>query len=390
MPPMDFSHVVIGGGAIGLAIASRLVTAATTTGVHATARRVLLLERNRHLGQETSSRNSEVIHAGLYYPPDSLKTALCLRGKEMMYDLLVRQGIPHRRCGKWIVAQNGEQGEYLADLRSKADALGVPTRFVGAAEAGRVEPHVRVGECALESTTTGVMDSHGLMRYLHAAYEDGGGDVAASTDVVGIERVVGGYKISTRTGETEGEEDEEGNRYELTSECVINSAGLSAVRIANMILPSDRQVRGYYAKGQYYSYATPAEYRPRHLIYPCPERNLAGLGTHLTFDLAGQIRFGPDVEWIEDPTDYSVSETRLDDVYDAVRQFYPSLARSRLQVDYCGIRPKMTPAGASASDFLIRHEEEAGLPGFVNLLGMESPGLTSCLAIADHVEDLLK
>ncbi|CCG83846.1 protein of unknown function [Taphrina deformans PYCC 5710] len=373
---LDFSHVVVGGGAIGLAVAARL---AAPTGP-AVSRTVLLLERNRTLGSETSSRNSEVIHAGLYYPPDSLKTHLCLKGKAMLYGLLERRGIGYRRCGKWIVAQDGGQEEYLGTLKAKADALGVPTEFVSSARASRVEPHIRVDACALESTTTGIMDSHGLMAYLRAQFENDGGDVSPATRVEAIEKISGGYRITTRT--------EGGEEFQVTTESVINSAGLSAVNVANMVLPEGEKVKGYYAKGQYYAYSgRPA---PSRLIYPCPEKDLAGLGTHLTFDLAGQLRFGPDVEWTDDPTDYSTSSERIEDVFHAVKQFYPSLDRSKLTVDYCGIRPKMTPAGASASDFMIREESSRGLPGFVNLLGMESPGLTSCLAIADHVEELLK
>ncbi|RZK45292.1 MAG: NAD(P)/FAD-dependent oxidoreductase [Hymenobacter sp.] len=378
MPGMDFSHVVVGGGAIGLAIASRLVTPTLTSSA---ARNVLMIERNRHVGMETSARNSEVIHAGLYYPLDSLKTELCIKGKHMLYDLFERQNIPYRKTGKWIVAQNAQEAEYLQGLKSKADGLDVPVKYLSSAEANRLEPHIRADECVLESTSTGIMDSHSLMQYLLHKFESDGGDVSLGTSITDIQQIPGGYKLIT-------ESESSSEPFEITTSCVINSSGLAAVKIANMILPETAKVKGYYAKGQYYSYT--GHPRPSRLIYPCPAPDLAGLGTHLTLDLAGQIRFGPDIEWIEDPSDYSTSDTRLEEVYQAVKLFYPSLDRARLGVDYCGIRPKMTPQGASASDFMIRDEESNGLPGFINLLGIESPGLTSCLSLAEHVEKMAR
>ncbi|ORY74134.1 FAD dependent oxidoreductase [Protomyces lactucae-debilis] len=365
---MDFSHVVVGGGVVGLAVASRLARAAASNSV-------LLIERNRQVGQETSSRNSEVIHAGLYYPLNSLKTELCIKGKSILYELFDKQGIDYKRCGKWIVAQNADQAAYLDTLRNKADQLGVPTRTLSAKQAQVIEPHVRADECVLESTSTGIMDSHGLMTYLLGQFENAGGDVSLATKVDRIDAIAGGYKLSTTSA---------GEAFDIKSESVINCAGLYAVDIANMILKE--QLKAYYAKGQYYAYAGGPV--PKHLIYPCPEKHLAGLGTHLTFDLAGQIRFGPDIEWVDSPADLSASDARLDEVYKAVQQFFPSLERSRLTADYCGIRPKMAPKGSAATDFEIRHEPNH--PGFVNLLGIESPGLTSCLAIAEHVEGLLK
>jgi L-2-hydroxyglutarate oxidase LhgO len=295
----------------------------------------------------------------------------------MLYDLFDKQGIDYKRCGKWIVAQNAEQAEYLHTLKAKADSLGVPTRTLSAKKANQLEPHIRAQECVLESTSTGIMDSHGLMTYLLGQFENAGGDVSLATDLNGIEPVAGGFKLRTRSA---------GEPFEIKTESVINCAGLHAVDIANMLRKPEDQLKAYYAKGQYYAYSGGPV--PKHLIYPCPEKHLAGLGTHLTFDLAGQIRFGPDVEWIDDPADLSSSDTRLDEVYEAVKQFFPSLERERLTADYCGIRPKMAPRGSAATDFEIRHEQDR--PGFVNLLGIESPGLTSSLAIAEYVEGLLR
>lgn len=253
----------------------------------------------------------------------------------MLYDLLERHNIPYARTGKWIVAQDGEQAEYLHTLKRKADALDVPVRFRSRQQAETLEPHVRVRECALESTSTGIMDSHALMTYLLGQFEAHGGDVSLNTSIASIEKMsssgAGGYRLSTTTthhGGAAGGSGTGGERYDITTECVINSAGLNAVPVANMVLPKDKHFKAYYAKGQYYSYT--GQPRPSRLIYPCPEKDLAGLGTHLTLDLNHQVRFGPDIEWIDDPTDYSTSAARLDQVYRAVSQFFPSLDRTKL------------------------------------------------------------
>lgn len=232
------------------------------------------------------------------------------------------------------------------------------------------------------------MDSHGLMTYLRGNFETNGGTVALSSTVQSIDMINGsssqGYKITTRNADTT-------EQFAVTTSSVINCAGLESVNIANMLLPNP--LTAYYAKGQYYTYSAPsAERRPIRLIYPTPNPDLAGLGTHLTFDLAGQFRFGPDVEWITDPTDYSTTtgSKRLPMTASEIQIFYPSLDPARLSVSYCGIRPKLSKEGEGARDFYIKEESEHGLPGFVNLVGIESPGLTSCLAIAEYVDDLLK
>lgn len=383
---LDFSHVVIGGGAIGLAIAARLAPPTASS----TSRNILLLDRNRHVGQETSSRNSEVIHAGIYYPKESLKTDLCIKGKKMLYRLFDHEGIGYKRLGKWIVAQNEKEAEYLQKLHQKAVDLDVPTHFITREKANSLEPSIKVSECALVSPTTGIMDSHGLMTYLRGSFESNGGTTSLATVVQSIEPINGspsqGYKLTTRNTQTD-------ESFTTTTASIINSAGLESVNIANMLLPESHRLKAYFAKGQYYSYIPHANQpRPSHLIYPTPNPDLAGLGTHLTLDLAGQLRFGPDVEWITDPTDYSTKtgSERLPATATEIQKFYPSLDPARLEVSYCGIRPKLTKQGENAGDFYIKEESDKGLPGLVNLVGMESPGLTSCLAIAEYVDGLLK
>ncbi|PGG99190.1 hypothetical protein GX51_06384 [Blastomyces parvus] len=394
----DFTHAVIGGGIIGLSIARHLtLTRPNTT--------TILLERHAALGTETTSRNSEVIHAGLYYPPTSLKTHLCIRGKHLLYTLCASpaHNIPHKRTSKWILAQDAEQLERLQRMHEHAGRLGVPTRFLGTEEMARREPDVRARAGVLESPSTGIVDSHALMACLHAEFEEGGGDVALLTAVRGVEKMGpgGGYRIYTRpvrvgreagaTGCAEGEEEEEGEEETtITAETVINAAGHNACAVSNMLLPPARHVHPAYAKGTYFSY-TASSPKPRTLLYPAPKPGLGGLGTHLTLDMTGQVRFGPDVEWVDGPEDLVPNVGRLEEAVREIREYLPGVRPEAIGLDYCGVRPKL--AGKEGEDkgafrdFVIREEE--GFEGFVNLLGIESPGLTSALAIGERVEELL-
>ncbi len=330
-----------------------------------------------------------MIHGGLYYGPNTLKTALCVKGKHMMYDLCAHQNIPHRNTKKWIVAQTSRQHEELCKIHQLAQTLGVPTRFIPLSQAYELEPDVFAREAILESSTTGIVDSHALMSYLEASFIAKGGDLVLNTSVQSIESSIlggSGYQINTifhPTSETAS----------ITTETLINSAGLAAVSISNQILPASRQITPFYAKGTYYSYSAPTP-RPKILVYPAPTTGAAGLGTHLTMDLAGRIRFGPDVEWVDDPSDLSVSQSRVAAAVAEIRTYLPYIQGEKVTADYCGIRPKLGKGGAVAggkgdgfSDFIIRKED--GFDGFINLLGIESPGLTSSLAIAERVDDLL-
>jgi len=367
---------VIGGGVVGLAVAERL---ARTRSSETT----ILVERHGQIGEETSSRNSEVIHAGLYYPETSLKTRLCIRGKNMLYDLLQNTNIPYKKVGKWVVAENEDQTSYIIDLHEKSKRLGVPTFFMTAEEAHKEEPEVRA-HSVLVSPTTGIIDSHSYMEYLESSLTNSGGDVALGSEVrsIGTSSVTRGYLVEVATPPSTD------SPTLVLAKHVINSAGLYADKVANMLMPNAYKL--HYAKGQYFGYRKKSPVS--RLIYPCPEKNLAGLGTHLTLDMAGRCKFGPDVSYTQDLTDYSVADDddKLEQFVNAVQKYYPNVDKNSLYPDYAGIRPKLAAPGEPFRDFMIKEENEAGFDNFYNLIGIESPGLTSSLAIAEHVVGLLE
>ncbi|KAI1459316.1 FAD dependent oxidoreductase [Annulohypoxylon moriforme] len=387
----DFTHVIIGGGAVGLAIGRALASHNANHPGNSTT--TLLLERHSQLGTETSSRNSEVIHGGLYYGPNSLKTYLCIAGRKQLYAFCEKYAVPHRKMGKWVVAQDADQLASLQKIhRSCRDELGVHTRFVGRREREAKEPDVRAKAGALESPETGIVDSHALMTALRGLFEDAGGVVAVNSAVTGISPLPAdkpgsaGYALTILDPVS-------GEVSEITTATLINSAGLGAYEVHNMLSPPERQVTPYYAKGNYFSYSAS---RPcvNRLIYPVTPPGAGGLGTHLTLDMAGRIRFGPDVEWVSSPFDLAVNAARLPAAIKEIRKYLPGVDVLALTPDYAGIRPKLRPAGAVAGekgegfvDFYVRMEE--GFEGWVNLLGIESPGLTSCLAIGEVVKDML-
>ena len=283
--------------------------------------------------------------------------------------------------------------EALQRIHEFAREVGIPTRFLGREEVREREPDVRARAGVLESASTGIVDSHGLMSFLEGEIQKNGGEVAYRTGVVGIERdgASGEYEVRTRSAGAGGEL--EGEEMVITAEVLVNSAGLGAVGVSNMLLPEERQRTAYFAKGTYFSYAG-SRPKPRTLVYPAPVPGHGGLGTHLTLDLSRppRVRFGPDVEWVDDKGDYTPNEKRMEAALDDIQEYLPGVEREKIEVDYCGIRPKLGREGAATSgkgfqDFYIREEE--GYAGFVNLLGIESPGLTSCLAIGEYVEELL-
>lgn len=303
----------------------------------------------------------------------------------MMYELCKQHSIPHRNTGKWIVAQDATQMEALQKVHDFASTIGVPTRFLTKEEAKRREPDVRADAGVLESTSTGIVDSHSLMQYLQGDFEDKGGLCAFHSPVSAITPLnsgTDGWEISTTSPS--------GEETTITASNLINAAGLAAVPISNMILPPDRHRKPFYAKGSYFSYAVGSP-KPSTLIYPAPVPGHAGLGTHLTLDMGGRVRFGPDVEWTDDPGDYTPNTKNLATAIDDIATYLPGVQRDAIQPDYVGIRPKLgklaATSGAGFQDFYIVKEE--GFEGFVNLLAIESPGLTSCLAIAEMVEGLV-
>lgn len=364
--------VVIGAGVVGLAVARALACS---------GREVLVLERERAIGMGTSSRNSEVIHAGIYYPTGSLKARLCVQGRAQLYAYCEARGIAHRRCGKLIVAQTPSQVAGLAGIAAKACANGVDDIcFLDAGEARALEPALQC-EAALLSPSTGIVDSHGLMLALQGDLENAGGMVVCHSAVDAIDVTDGGGRIRTADG------------TELLASTLVNAAGLQACALARRItgLAPAHVPRPWYAKGNYFTLATGRSPFQR-LIYPAPEpdRHLAGLGVHLTLDLGGQAKFGPDVQWTDDPDDFVVNPSRGDAFYAEVRRYWPGLPDGALLPGYAGMRPKIAGPHEPAADFRIDGPATHGVPGLVNLFGIESPGLTSCLAIAEQVAGLLR
>jgi L-2-hydroxyglutarate oxidase LhgO len=355
--------VVIGAGVVGLAVARALA---------ARGREVIVLEAAEAIGVGTSSRNSEVIHAGIYYPRGSLKATLCVRGREMLYDYCAERGVPHQRCGKLLVATARNQIPQLESIMARGKENGVLDLMrISGEEAQALEPALQCVE-AVFSPQTGIVDSHQLMLALLGDAERDGAICAFHAPVEAIEAINGRFivKVGGSSPTTIG------------AGCVINSAGLHANALARKIRGLDaRHVPPLYlARGNYFSISGRAPFN--RLIYPMP--NEAGLGVHLTIDLGGQARFGPDVEWV-DSINYDVDPQRAESFYAAIRAYWPALPDHALQPAYAGIRPKLSGPGEPAADFLIQGPAAHGVRGLVNLFGIESPGLTASLAIAQRV-----
>lgn len=359
--------VVIGAGVIGLAIARRLAQA---------GREVIVLEAAEGIGTITSSRNSEVIHAGIYYPAGSLMARMCVSGKRMLYEYCREHGVPHRNCGKLIVATTAKETEKLQSIRAHAEANGVLDMETLSGEAARaLEPALNC-DAALLSPSTGIVDSHAYMLALRGDAEDAGAAFAFHTPLLAAKAVGGGIELDAG-GETP---------MNFACDLLINAAGLFAPAVARGIdgMPIDLIPHAYLAKGNYFSCSARAPFS--HLIYPVPEPG--GLGVHLTLDMAGQARFGPDVEWVNH-IDYAVDPARAERFYPAIRRYWPTLPDGALMPSYSGMRPKIVPPAVASQDFLIQGPKDHGVAGLINLFGIESPGLTSSLAIADHVGELV-
>ncbi len=358
--------IVIGAGVIGLAVARALALA---------GREVIVLEAAEGIGTETSSRNSEVIHAGIYYPAGSFMARFCVAGRRALYAYCRERGVPFSNCGKLIVATNAEEDGRLAGIKARAEANGVEgMRLLTQAEAVALEPNLRCTS-ALLSPVTGVVDSHAYMLALQGDAENAGAACVFFSPVDAARVRSGGIEIDV------------GGADPMTLRCqlLVNSAGLHAPDLARRIvgMPPERVPAAYYAKGSYFTLTGRAPFS--RLIYPVPVPG--GLGVHLTIDLGGQARFGPDVEWV-DRIDYMVDPARAEKFYAAVRRYWPGLKDGAIQPGYAGIRPKIVPPSVASQDFVIQGPQTHGVPGLINLFGIESPGLTASLALADHVVEV--
>ncbi|HMO06068.1 MAG TPA: NAD(P)/FAD-dependent oxidoreductase [Paracoccaceae bacterium] len=362
--------VVVGAGVVGLAVSRALALA---------GREVLVLECEAQIGSGTSARNSEVIHAGIYYPAGSLKARLCVQGRQLLYDYLQERQIGHRRCGKLIVATTPGQLAGLPAVVERARANGVDDlRQIDREEALSLEPALTCLGAVL-SPSTGILDSHALMLSLQGDLEHAGGTVVCHSGVQRLSACTAGIGVSTADG------------TELMARAVVNAAGLHACALGAATEGLDPRFvpQARYAKGSYFTLAGRAPFS--RLIYPAPEpdAHLAGLGVHLTLDLGGQARFGPDVQWVDGPEHLEVDAARATLFEAEVRRYWPGLQDGLLQPGYAGIRPKISGPGEPAADFCIQGPAQHGVPGLVNLFGIESPGLTSCLAIGEYVAGLL-
>ncbi|MBZ9806983.1 MULTISPECIES: NAD(P)/FAD-dependent oxidoreductase [unclassified Mesorhizobium] len=365
----DVDCVVAGAGVVGLAIARALALS---------GHEVLVIEKAASIGTVTSSRNSEVVHAGLYYAPGSLKARFCVEGRERLYAYCRERDIGHRRTGKLIVAVEPGQLARLDAIRANAEQCGVDDLdLLTAAQAESLEPALSCAG-ALLSPSTGIVDSHALMLSLRGDAEAAGASFAFLTGVAGAAITPDGIEIATR--------DADGGIFRLKAGAFVNAAGLDAQALAGRIegFPQDLVPPLWLARGSYFALSGRSPFS--RLIYPVPVNG--GLGVHLTLDLGGSARFGPDVEWI-DQVDYTVDPGRSAVFYEAIRRYWPALADGALQPAYCGIRPKLSGPGQTAADFVIQGPADHGAGRIVNLFGIESPGLTASLAIADHVAALL-
>ncbi|MDE2198880.1 MAG: NAD(P)/FAD-dependent oxidoreductase [Rhodospirillales bacterium] len=358
--------VVAGAGVVGIAVARALAQA---------GREVLVLEAAEAIGTETSSRNSEVVHAGIYYPKDSLMAFHCVRGRRMLYAFCAERGVPFNNCGKLIVATSAAETEKLAGIKARAEANGVEGMALLDATAARALEANLHCTAALLSPTTGVVDSHAYMLALQGEAESAGAFFAFHSRIEGGRLDADGITLDIGGADP----------MRLRARTLVNAAGLHAPALARSLagMPSQLVPQIYYAKGNYFTLAGRSPFS--RLIYPVPVPG--GLGVHLTIDLGGQARFGPDVEWI-DRLDYSVDPRRADSFYEAVRRYWPGLKDGALQPGYAGIRPKIVPQGAPGQDFVLQGRGAHGVPGLVNLFGIESPGLTAAISIAADVASL--
>lgn len=370
---MDCDVLIVGAGVVGLAVAMKLSEKYSC----------VLIERNNSFGTETSSRNSEVLHSGIYYPANSLKTQLCVAGNPLIYEHCNKFSVPYSRCGKYIVAINSEDSENLDNIYQNAienEVAGI--RYARAEELAENEPFVSASN-ALFAPNTGIIDTHSLMKSFETIACENGCNFAYNHKLIAIEKLGSGYISHIQTSD--------GDTFELWSNLIVNCAGLESDKIAEM-LGIDTVAEGLalnYCKGHYFKIQNP-KFRFKHLIYPAPEKIKTGLGIHVTIDLQGLPRLGPDTLYMDSREfDFSVPDTLKEKFLSAVQRYIKGINIEDLVPDYSGLRPKIQKPSEAFADFYIKEESERGLPGFINLIGIESPGLTSSLAIANYVGKLV-
>jgi len=367
--------LIIGAGVIGLAVAKEL---------GGFSKNIVVIEKNESFGRETSSRNSEVIHGGIYYPPGSLKAQMCVRGRELLYRFCIENNVPHRKTGKLIVATEEEEISSIEALFNNAYNNEVPgLQIVSREDMRRMEPAID-GRAALYSPETGIFDSHIFMQRLFSKAKDGGTAILFDSEVTGIKKSSDGYEATIK---------EKSGNTGLSVKIVVNCAGLDSDTVAAMAGVDIKKERYElrYCKGQYFRVSRKKSGRVKRLIYPVPKPKAGGLGIHATPDLDGGMRLGPDHEFLKDRTkDYSVDESRKKDFFMSAKKLMPFLEEEDLHADTSGIRPKLDGHGSDFRDFIIKEESANGLPGFIDLIGIESPGLTASLAIAEDVGRLIR
>ncbi|OGX45249.1 MAG: hypothetical protein A3G38_00755 [Omnitrophica WOR_2 bacterium RIFCSPLOWO2_12_FULL_51_8] len=363
---------IAGAGVVGLAAASELARDYPE---------IFVIERNPAFGQEISSRNSEVIHAGIYYPAEALKTKACIEGRRLLYAFCQGHGVKHKKIGKLVVAIDKNEVSDLDVLFRQAEVNGVEgLRWLSKTELKALEPRV-AAEAAIFSPETGILDSHGLMQSLLAQFESRGGQAVFNTEVIAAEKSAGGFLITVK--------DKTGESFRFFTRVFINSCGLNSDKVAAFAGRESPEYKLKYCKGDYFRVHGAKASFIRRLVYPVPKKDRAGLGIHATLDLANGLRLGPDDEYVKG-LDYNIDAAKSKAFFQSVRTFLPFVEESELRPDTAGIRPKLQGPGEGFRDFLIREEGDAGLPGWINLIGIESPGLTAALSIAKMVRELAR
>lgn len=369
---MDTNITIIGAGVVGLAIAAKLSESFN---------QVFVLEKNEKFGMETSSRNSEVIHSGIYYPTNSLKAKLCVEGNRLLYQYCQEKGIANKKCGKIMVATTEQEIEQLNKVLYQSKVNGVSDGFLlNEFEIKDLEPNIRA-IAGLYYPSTGIIDSYGLMKQLAIDASIKGTEFVYRSELIGIKRLMNGYELTIK--------DNTGT-FSFTSNIVINSAGLHSNNVSQMLGIIDNKYKIHYWKGEYFAIGNGKNRLIKRLIYPVPLKNTTGLGVHATIDLSNGVKLGPNALYLENNRlDYSVDPAHRKEFFDSAKCFLPFLKVTDLRPDQSGIRPKLQKPGDTVRDFVIKNESDRGYPNFINLIGIESPGLTSCLSIAEYVSRII-